>query len=347
MSTNSADAATVSCDAAPPHVVADLAGVVQLLSDGTIVRHADATGGLPPASSPSASAAQWKDVVYDPDHDLKLRMYKPPAAAAAEKKLPVLVYFHGGGFCVGSFSSPNFHACCLRLAGELPAIVLSADYRLAPEHRLPAAHDDARTLVSWIRSQAASSSSSPADADPWLAESADFGRVFVTGDSAGGNIAHHVAVAVGSGLLDVVSPARVAGHVLFWPYFGGVERTASEAEYPPGPFLTLPMSDQFLRLALPEGATRDHPAVNPFGPDSPALDAVALAPTLVVGGELDLLRDRIADYVERLRAMGKPVELVEFQGQHHGFFVVEPWGDAGDELVRVVRRFVYGSTPRS
>ncbi|CAL4944774.1 unnamed protein product [Urochloa decumbens] len=322
-STKSAEAGTVSCDA-EPHVVVDFAGMVQLLSDGTIVRHADAVAnGLPPASLPSASTTQWKDVVYDPDHDLKLRMYKP--AAGADEKLPMLVYFHGGGFCVGSFSLPNFHVCCLRLSGELPAVVLSADYRLAPEHRLPAAHDDARTLVSWIRNQAA-------DGDPWLAESADFGRVFVTGDSAGGNIAHHVAVSVGSGLLGV-SPARVAGYVLLWPFFGGVERMASEAE-----------SDQFFRLSLPEGATMDHPAANPFGPDSAALDAVAFPPTLVVGGELDLLRDRIADYVARLKAMGKPVELVEFQGQNHGFFVLEPWGDAGDELIRVVRRFVYGST---
>ncbi|CAL4944775.1 unnamed protein product [Urochloa decumbens] len=347
-STNSAAAAaTVSSDA-EPHVVLDFAGMVQLLSDGTFVRHADAANALPPAPLPASAsaAAQWKDVVYDPDHDLKLRMYKPAAggadgeAAATDEKLPVLVYIHGGGFCVGSFSMPNTHVACLRLAGELPAIVLSADYRLAPEHRLPAAHDDARTLVSWLRSQA------QAAGDPWLAESADFGRVFVTGESAGGNIAHHVAVAIGSGLLGI-SPARVAGYMLFWPYFAGVERTASEAEYPPGPIMKLSLSDQFLRLALPEGATRDHPAVNPFGPDSAALDAVAFPPTLVVGGELDLLRDRIADYAARLKAMGKPVELVEFPGQHHGFFIVEPWGDAADELVRVVRRFVYGSTSRN
>jgi len=70
-------------------------------------------------------------------------MYVPSAGGGAgdggaEKKLPVLVYFHGGGFIVGSFASPEFHAVCLRLAASLPAVVLSADYSLAPEHRLPA-----------------------------------------------------------------------------------------------------------------------------------------------------------------------------------------------------------------
>ena len=75
---------------------------------------------------------------------------------------------------------------------------------------------------------------------------------------------------------------------------------------------------------------------------------MALPPVLVVVAEHDLLRDRAAGYVARLEALGKPVELVEFQGQHHGFgfFPVEPWGDAGDELIRVVRRFVYGGASR-
>ncbi|OEL35033.1 putative carboxylesterase 15 [Dichanthelium oligosanthes] len=320
----------------PPHVVEDLPGILQLLSDGTVVRFDD-YDMLPPPTVPPALPVQWKDVVYDAAHGLKLRVYKPPAACG---KLPVLVYFHGGGYILGTFSLPNFHACCLHLAGELPAIVLSADYRLAPEHRLPAALDDAAAVMSWVRAQAVAAGG---DGDPWLAESADFGRVFVAGDSAGGNIVHHVAVRLGSGELPGLDPARVAGHVMLCPLFGGVERTASEAELPPGPFLTLPGYDRLWRLALPPGATRDHPFANPFGPESPALGGVALLPMLVVAAELDLLRDRVADYVARLKAMGKPVELVQFEGQHHGFFVVEPAGEAASEVVRLVKRFVYGN----
>jgi acetyl esterase/lipase len=319
----------------PPHVVEDLPHVLQLLSDGTVVRFDD-YNTLPPPAVPPAQPVQWKDAVYDAAVGLKLRAYRPPAGLG---KLPVLVYFHGGGYVLGTFAMPNFHAFCLRLAGELPAVVLSADYRLAPEHRLPAALDDAAAVMSWVRAQAAAGGE---DGDPWLAESADFGRVFVAGDSAGGNIVHHVAVRLGTGELPSLDPARVAGHVMLCPLFGGVERTASEAEFPPGPFLTLPFYDQIWRLALPRGATRDHPYANPFGPESPAMGGVALPPTLVVAAGRDLLRDREAGYVSRLRAMGKPVELVEFEGQHHGFFVVEPAGEAASEVVRVVKRFVYG-----
>ncbi|KAL5217600.1 hypothetical protein ABZP36_018284 [Zizania latifolia] len=329
----------MASSAPAPHVVEDCGPNLQLLSDGTVIRLADYNILPLPVLPPALSAAvQWKDVVYDAGSGLKLRVYRPPRAVIGEK-LPVLVYFHGGGYAIGSFEMENFHACCLRFAYELPAVVLSADYRLAPEHRLPAAHDDAASVMSWVRDQAVAVGDGAGD--PWLAESAHFGRVFVSGDSAGGGIVHQVAVRLGSGLL-VVDPVRVAGCVPLFPYFGGEERSRSEAEYPPGPYLTLPLSDQGWRLALPPGATRDHPLCNPFGPESPALDAVALPPLLVVVSQLDLLRDRGVDYVERLRAMGKTAELVEFEGQHHGFFYIEPFGDAGDELVRVVKRFVYG-----
>ncbi|CAM0913353.1 unnamed protein product [Alopecurus aequalis] len=321
---------------APPHVVEDCLGILQLLSDGTVQR-AVAPLVLPGTSSQqTTSSVRWKDVPYDETRGLSLRMYVPPTDAG--EKLPVMVYFHGGGFCLGSFAMPDVHAACLRLAPELPAVVLSVDYRLAPEHRLPAALDDVEAIFSWLRGQAAAP-------DVVLAGSADFGRVFVSGDSAGANIAHHVAVRVGSGVLDAGPVVRIAGCVLLYPYFGGEQRTASEAACPADVFLTLDLYDQMWRLALPPGASRDHPAANPFGPESPALDGVELPPVLVAVGDRDMLLDRIAEYVARLKAAGKLVELVEFPGQGHGFSVFEPRGEAAGELVRVVRRFVHSPAP--
>ncbi|KAK3126435.1 hypothetical protein QOZ80_7AG0556550 [Eleusine coracana subsp. coracana] len=98
------------------------------------------------------------------------------------------------------------------------------------------------------------------------------------------------------------------------------------------------------RIALPVGATRDHPAANPFGPDCPGLrDAVDLPPMLVATGDCDMLIDRIRDYVALLKAFGKQVELVEFAGQAHAFAVFKPEIEDAAELVSVVRRFVHGS----
>jgi acetyl esterase/lipase len=155
-------------------------------------------------------------------------------------------------------------------------------------------------------------------------------QVFVAGDSAGANIAHHV-VAAGHSL---------AGCVMLWPFFAGEDRTASEAAGLDD-FMGTALFDQLWRLALPVGATRDHPAANPFGPDSVPLDDVAFPPTLVVDPDQDVLHDRIVDYAGRLTAMGKPVELALFAGQGHGFFVFDPWGEASDRLIQVIRRFVH------
>jgi acetyl esterase/lipase len=326
----------------PPHVVEDVPGLLQVLSDGTVIR-SPYTYPLPvPTPPPGQPVVQWKDVVYDASHDVcKLRVYKPQAASSSGEKLPVIVYFHGGGYIMGSFDMPCFHNCCLRLAGELPALVLSADYRLAPEHPLPAGLDDAATVLRWVRDQAVAVAEEAEDADPWLAELADFGRVFVAGDSGGGGVVHHTAVRLASGLVGRLDPVRVAGHVLLFPLFGGEERTKSELELPPGMFLSLPVTDKGWRILLPPGSTRDHPFSNPFGPESPAMDGLPLPPMLVVIAEYDLLCDRAADYAARLNAMGKSVELVKFQGQDHGFFSVEPYGDAGTEVVRLIKRFVY------
>ncbi|KAK3163927.1 hypothetical protein QOZ80_1AG0010310 [Eleusine coracana subsp. coracana] len=212
---------------------------------------------------------------------------------------------------------------------DLPAVVLSADYRLAPEHRLPATIDDGAAVLSWLRT---------AGVDPWLTESADFSQVFVSGEPAGANIAHHLAVRLGS---DGLAPVRVAGCILLTPFFGGAARLASESRPPSGVFLMTEMSDQFCRLSLPEGADRDHSLANPFSAGSSSLEPVALPPVLVVAAGRDLLRDRVLGYAERLKAIGKVVELADFVGEEHGFFVLQPWGEAGTELIRVMRLFIH------
>ncbi|OEL27525.1 putative carboxylesterase 15 [Dichanthelium oligosanthes] len=328
--------AAACCAAATPanEVAEDLFGFLRVLSDGTILRSPADPVFCPTTFPVSHPSVEWKEAVYDKAKNLRVRMYKPAATSAG--RLPVLVHFHGGGFCLGSCTWGNVHSFCLRLAADAGAVVLSAGYRLAPEHRLPAAFDDGACFMRWLREQSSVNA----------AEAADFGRVFVTGDSAGGTIAHHLAVRGGSSAAaepgETADPFTVRGYVLLMPFFGGVRRTPSEAECPAEAFPNLELVDRFWRLSLPAGATRDHPASNPFGPDSPDLSAVNLRPVLVVAGGLDLIRDRTVDYAERLAAMGKPVELAEFAGKPHGFYLHEPGSEAAGELIQAVARFVDG-----
>ncbi|CAL5078439.1 unnamed protein product [Urochloa decumbens] len=334
-----------------PHVVEDIRGLVQLMSDGTVRRSAD------PASFPVVDAdpdadgdgepddlgVEWKDVTWHREHDLNARLYRPRHLGASnDARIPVVAYFHGGGggggfFCLGSGRWPGPHNWCLRLASELPAVVASFDYRLAPEHRLPAAIDDGEAAMAWLRAHAAH--------DPWLADDADFAHVFLAGASAGGNIAHHVAATFGKAGLG--APVRIRGAVLLTPAMSGEARTRAEAARPPptaadASVLTADMVDRYARLFLPAGANRDHPAINLCGPGAPALAAVAMPPLLVVAAERDVLRERHALYARRMKEeWGKQVEYVEIAGVGHGFSEADdPWTPPADQLVRLVRRFV-------
>ncbi|KAI8525891.1 hypothetical protein RHMOL_Rhmol13G0266100 [Rhododendron molle] len=313
-----------------PYVVDDCRGVLQVFSDGSITRSAKPIFNIPVQDDGSVL---YKDSLFDPTHDLHLRLYKP-AQPPSGHKLPILYYIHGGGFCIGSRAWPNCQNYCLRLASDLRAVVVSPDYRLAPENPLPAAVEDGFVAVKWLRDQAGSE-----EPDSWLADVADFSRVFISGDSAGGNIAHHLAVRLGAGSAEL-GPVRVRGYVLLAPFFGGTVLTRSEAEGPTDAFLNWELIARFWRLSIPVGETTDHPLVNPFGPASPPLERLDLDPILVVVGGADLLKDRAEDYAKKLKSWGKKVEYVEFEGKQHGFFTIDPDSHAANELMLIIKQFI-------
>lgn len=220
-------------------VVEECRGVLYVYSDGSIVRSSRPSFNVPVADD---GTVLWKDVVFHPAHHLQLRLYKP--ADSSGSKLPIFFYFHGGGFCIGSRTWPNCQNYCFRLASQLRVIVVAPDYRLAPENRLPAAIDDGFTAFKWLQTQAASN-----EPDPWLSNVADFSRVFISGDSAGGNIAHHLAAGLGYGSPNL-APVRVRGYILLAPFFGGTVRTKSEAEGAKDAFLNLELIDRLVNLII-------------------------------------------------------------------------------------------------
>ncbi|KAJ0266254.1 carboxylesterase 15 [Hirschfeldia incana] len=316
----------------PPRVAEDCMGLLQLLSNGTVLRSKTIdliTQQIPLVNN---ETVLFRDSVYHKTNNLHLRLYKP--VSSSSRTIPVVVFFHGGGFCFGSRSWPHFHNFCLTLASSLHSLVVAPDYRLAPEHRLPAAFEDAEAALTWLRDQAVSG-----DCDHWFegGPGVDFDRVYVLGDSSGGNIGHHLAFRFGSGSL---SPVRVCGYVLLGPFFGGEERTKSE-DGPSEQKLTLDLLDKFWRLSLPEGATRDHPMANPFGPTSPALESISIEPMLVIAGGSELLRDRAKEYAYKLKKMrGKKVDYIEFENEEHGFYNHSPSSDASQQLLRIIENFM-------
>jgi acetyl esterase/lipase len=316
----------------PFYEVDECRGVLRIYNDGSIWRSPNPSFNVPVHDDGSVL---WKDVVFDPIHNLHLRLYKPATPPSpSSDKLPIFYYIHGGGFCIGSRAWPNCQNYCFKLALSLQAVVISPDYRLAPENRLPAAIEDGFMAVKWLKDQAQSEIG-----DNWLSDVADFDKVFISGDSAGGNIAHNLAVRLGSGSPELV-PVRVRGYVFLAPFFGGTVRTKSEAEGPKDAFLNWELIDRFWRLSIPTGDTTDHPLVNPFGPHSPSLEPVALDPILVVCGGSDLLKDRAEDYAKRLKSMGKEIEYVEFENQQHGFFTIDPNSEPSKNLMIEIKKFI-------
>ena len=299
--------------------------------DGSIRRLLVSLGDLKSGASPrpDASGVRSADVTIDASRGLWARVFSPSslADAAADAPVPVVVYFHGGGFVLFSAASRPYDALCRRLCSELRAVVVSVNYRLAPEHRFPAAYDDGVDALRYLDANAL-----PADA---VAVPVDLSSCFLAGDSTGGNIAHHVAQRWAS--VSATSPLRVAGAVLIQPFFGGEERTDAEVALDRVSALSVAGTDHYWREFLPEGATRDHEAARVCG-DGVEL-AEAFPPAMVVIGGFDLLKDWQARYVEALRRKGKPVRVLEYPDAVHGFHAFPELADSG-KLVEEMKLFV-------
>ncbi|CAL5084342.1 unnamed protein product [Urochloa decumbens] len=295
--------------------------------DGSIRRLLFSLGDLKSCASsrPDASGVRSADVTIDASRGLWARVFSPPPS---DEPVPVVVYFHGGGFVLFSASSRPYDAFCRRLCGELGAVVVSVNYRLAPDHRFPAAYDDG---VAALRYLDASGDALPA------AVPIDLSSVFLAGDSAGGNIVHHVAQRWASSVSAAAARLRVAGAVLIQPFFGGEERTDAEVELDRVSALSVAATDFYWKEFLPEGATRDHPAAHVCG-DGVEI-AEAFPPAMVAVGGFDLLKDWQARYVEALQAKGKAVRVVEYPDAVHGFHVFPELADSG-KLVEEMKIFV-------
>ncbi|PIN01880.1 Arylacetamide deacetylase [Handroanthus impetiginosus] len=305
-------------------ILHDFPPMIRQYKDGRIERLMR-TETVPPSVDPE-TGVQSKDVVIAPEINLSARLYLTKSAIPGSK-LPLLVYFHGGGFVVQSAFSPLYQKHLNCLVAEANVVVVSVDYRLAPEHPLPIAYEDAWLGFKWAVS--------PSNGEDWIKEYADLNRVFLGGDSAGGNIAHNIAVRFGAEKLDGVN---LIGTFLNCPFFWGKEGIANEETHE---LMSKEYVDRLWQYTCP-GTTEgcDDPRINP-GKDQ-KLSGLGCKKLLVYVAENDILRSRGLLYKELLRKSGwdGEIEVVDVEGENHCYSVDSPTGEKGKEMIKRVASFL-------
>lgn len=230
--------------------------------------------------------------VPGPGGPLPIRIYWP----SSKPGLPVVVYFHGGGFVLCDLDTHD--GICRALATGAEVIVVSVDYRRAPEHRFPAASDDALATVRWAHENAAALGGDPA-------------RLAVAGDSAGGNLAAVSCLRS----RDEAGP-DIAFQLLIYPVTDAAQDTPSYRENAEGYFLTAAQMRWFWEQYLGDPANGTDPYASPLR----AKDLSGLPPACVITAGYDPLRDEGEAYAARLAEAGVPVEARRFDEGFHGFF---------------------------
>ncbi|KAF1048713.1 MAG: Carboxylesterase NlhH [Xylophilus sp.] len=223
-------------------------------------------------------------------HGLPARLYAPQTGGP----LPLLLYTHGGGFTIGSIETHD--TLCRELARQAGCMVVSLDYRLAPEHKFPTAANDAWDALAWLAGNAATLGADPA-------------RLAVGGDSAGGTLAAVNAIlARDAGL-------PLALQLLIYPGTTAHQDTPSHRRFADGPVLGEASISWFFAQYVRSRADRDDWRFAPLNAD----DVEGVAPAWVGLAECDPLVDEGSAYADKLRAAGVPVDLEIYRGVTHEF----------------------------
>ena len=250
-----------------------------------------------------------------PEGEIPIRLY----AGQAEGHLAALIYLHGGRFISGNLDTHD--RVCRDLAGRSGCLIVSVDYRLAPEHRFPAAAEDAFCVTAWAAAYGE-------------AVGIDTARIGVGGDSAGGNLAAGVALR-----------ARDEGHpplkcqCLVYPMLDATCSAETHRTLAAGYGAGSVDMKQGYREYLPEGLDLRNPLVSPLL----AEDLANLPPAFVLTAEYDCLRGEAEQFVDRLRGAGIPVVSSRYDGAIHGFFQMAGVLRLGERAIAEVSGFLKGS----
>jgi acetyl esterase len=269
----------------------------ELVRMGIKMQFADAT------DEPEAVAQVVNRTIPGPAGEIPVRIYTPTGSGP----FPALVFFHGGGWVICDLETHD--NLCRDLCNAAGCVVISVDYRLAPEHKFPAAPEDCYAATQWVAENAAEIN-------------AITGKIAIGGDSAGGNLTAVVAQMA----RDQGGP-RLALQLLIYPAtdftFDGPSIHENGQDY----FLTVDDMNWFMNHYLNSDADKKNPLASPLQ----SANLRGLPPALVITGEYDPLRDEGEAYGKRLKEAGVPVTISRYNGVIHGFLSLEPLTDKGKQ----------------
>ncbi|GMI91177.1 hypothetical protein like AT1G47480 [Hibiscus trionum] len=310
-------------------VALDLFPYLKVYKDGTLERIAGVEV-VSPGLDPETNVLS-KDIVIVPETGVSARIYRPTLATEGQK-LPLVVYFHGGAFCVASPAFPNYHNSLNKLVAEANVVALSVDYRLVPEHPLPTAFEDSWAALQWV----ASHKDKEGNHESWIKDYAEFENVFLAGDSAGATIAHHLALRIKESSLG--QKLKILGIGMIHPYFWGSNPIGSELSNRARKELV----DKWWLYVCPSDKGCDDPLINPFVDGSPDLAGLACDGILVIVAEKDILKDRGMLYYDEVVKSGwkGKAEIMETEGEDHVFHIFNPDCDNAKSLIKRLASFL-------
>jgi acetyl esterase len=251
---------------------------------------------------------------------IPIRIYTP----GGDGPFPILVFFHGGGWVIGNIESHD--GLCRSLTNAAGCVTVSVDYRLAPEHKFPAAPEDCYAATLWVAANAATINGDPQ-------------RIAVGGDSAGGNLAAVVPL-----MIRERGGPRLVYQLLIYPATDYFPDTPSMRDNADGYFLTRVDMVWFTNHYL----TSEDDAKNPYVSPIKAKDLKELPPAMVITAEFDPLRDEGEMYAARLKEAGVPVVVKRYNGMIHGFFSMSAMlnqGKKAQEEAVAGLRAAFAATP--
>lgn len=255
------------------------------------------------------NAAKTEELTISTDKSkIGIRIYTP----SGEGPFPVIVYFHGGGWVLGNLQTAD--SLLHSLTDSANCIVVSVDYRLAPEHKYPAAIEDCYAAVKWVSEQIDQYNGNPE-------------QIIVCGDGAGGNLA---------AVTPIIAKERggpsISFQILIYPITDFSFATDSFKKYKSGYFLEASALNWFRSQYLNHHEERVNHYVSPML----AGDLSGLPPALIITAEYDIVRDDGEEYAKRLREAGVKSQLIRFDGQIHGFLSMSAFMDDAETAVKQI-----------